>query len=88
MSAEHPYPTDVTDAPWEFLQSILPERPWRPGGRGRPPSCDMRRMGQGFQHARRSCHAQSLCGLTTKLPPSTRYENGGHVSTFWQLVQQ
>jgi hypothetical protein len=43
---------------------------------------------QGFQHVWRLCHAQSLCGLTTKLPPSTVYENDGHVSTFWQLVQQ
>ena len=45
-------------------------------------------IGQGFQHVWRLCHAQSLCGLTTKLPPSTVYENDGHVSTFWQLVQQ
>jgi hypothetical protein len=36
----------------------------------------------------RRCRAQSLCGLTTKLPPSTGYENDDHGSTFWQLVQQ
>ena len=45
-------------------------------------------QGQGFQHVRRRCRAKSLCGSTTKLPPSTGYENDGHGSTFWQLVQQ
>jgi hypothetical protein len=43
---------------------------------------------QGFQHVWRRCHPQSLCGRTTILPPSTGYENDGHGSTFWQLVQQ
>jgi transposase len=32
----------VTDEQWDGLQSLLPERAWRPGGRGRPPSCDVR----------------------------------------------
>ena len=45
-------------------------------------------QGQGFQHVWRRCRAQSLCGLTTKLPPSTGYENDDHGTTFWQLVQQ
>jgi len=47
-----------------------------------------RPRGQGFQHVWRRCHPQSLCGRTTILPPSTGYENDGHGSTFWQLVQQ
>jgi hypothetical protein len=33
-------------------------------------------------------HENARYPLTTKLPPSTVYENDGHVSTFWQLVQQ
>jgi putative transposase len=43
---------------------------------------------QGFQHVWRRCRAQSLCGRTTKLPPSTGYEKDGHEATIWQLVQQ
>jgi hypothetical protein len=43
---------------------------------------------QGFQHVWRRCRAQSLCGRTTKLPPSTGYEKDGHGATIWQLVQQ
>ena len=30
-------PTDVSDAPWEVLQLMLPPPPWRPGGPGRKP---------------------------------------------------
>ena len=47
MSTAYDYPTDVTDAQWELLQPLLPERPWRPGGPGRPP-CDVRRMLNGI----------------------------------------
>jgi hypothetical protein len=43
---------------------------------------------QGFQHVWRRCRTQSLCARTTTLPQSTGYENDGHGSTFWQLVQQ
>jgi transposase len=48
MSADRHYPTDVTDAQWDLLQSLLPERAWHPGGRGRPPSCDVRRILNGI----------------------------------------
>ena len=47
MSTDYDYPTDVTDAQWELLQPMLPERTWRPGGPGRPP-CDVRRMFNGI----------------------------------------
>jgi hypothetical protein len=36
MSTDYRYPTDLTDEPWELLQSLLPERTWCPGGPGRP----------------------------------------------------
>jgi transposase len=42
MSADHHYPTDLTDEQWAVLHCLLPPRAWRLGGRGRPPSCDMR----------------------------------------------
>ena len=42
MSADHHYPTDLSDEQWELLQILLPPRAWQPGGRGRPPSCDLR----------------------------------------------
>ena len=48
MSADSHYPTDVTDEQWHLLQSLLPERAWRPGGRGRPPLCDLRRIVNGI----------------------------------------
>jgi putative transposase len=38
MSADHHYPTDLTDEQWALLQIILPQPAWRPGGPGRPPS--------------------------------------------------
>jgi putative transposase len=47
MSTDYDYPTDVTDAQWELLQPMLPERTGRPGGAGRPP-CDVRRMFTGI----------------------------------------
>jgi putative transposase len=47
MSADYRSPTDVTDELWEMLQSLLPERTWRPGGPGRPP-CDVQRIVNGI----------------------------------------
>jgi putative transposase len=47
MSPDYDDPTDLTDEPWEWLQPMLPERTWRPGGPGRPP-CDVRRMLNGI----------------------------------------
>ena len=47
MSVDYDYPTDLSDAQWELLQSLLPERKWRPGGPGRPP-CDVRRIVNGI----------------------------------------
>jgi putative transposase len=37
MSTQCAYPTDVSDAPWEVLQRLLPTPKWRPGGPGRKP---------------------------------------------------
>ena len=48
MSADSHYPTDLTDEQWDLFQSLLPERTWHPGGRGRPPSCDLRGIVNGI----------------------------------------
>lgn len=48
MSAKHHYPTDLSDRQWDLLQYLLPERTWQPGGRGRPPSCDVRQVVNGI----------------------------------------
>jgi putative transposase len=37
MSTACHSPTDVSDAPWEVLQLVLPPPMWRPGGPGRKP---------------------------------------------------
>ncbi len=37
MSATDHYDTNLTDEQWELLHSLLPARPWQPGGSGRPP---------------------------------------------------
>ena len=47
MSANHHYPTDLTEEQWDVLHCLLPPRAWRPGGRGRPPS-DVRRIVNGI----------------------------------------
>jgi putative transposase len=33
VSAERRYPSDLTDRQWEFVASLLPERPSGPAGR-------------------------------------------------------
>ena len=48
MSADPHSPTDGTDVPWALRQSLLPARPWRLGGPGRPPSCDLRGLVTGL----------------------------------------
>ena len=47
MSAGCNYPTDLSDDQWELLHSLLPERKWHPGRRGRPP-CDQRQVINGI----------------------------------------
>lgn len=47
MSTACHYPTDVSEAPWEVLQLILPPPKWRPGGPGRKPM-DLRRVINGI----------------------------------------
>lgn len=37
MSTARHYPTDMSDAPWEALQLVLPPPTWHPGGPGRKP---------------------------------------------------
>lgn len=41
MSTTRYYPTDLTEAQWTRLQTLLPAGKWRPGGPGRPP-CALR----------------------------------------------
>jgi putative transposase len=53
MSADYRYPTDLTDERWVLLQSLLPERTWRPGGPGRPP-CDVRRIVNGILYVNKT----------------------------------
>jgi putative transposase len=53
MSADYRYPTDLTNEQWEMLQSMLPERTWRPGGPGRPP-CDRRRIVNGILYVNKT----------------------------------
>jgi transposase len=43
MSTMQYYPTDLTEAQWTLLLTLLPARKWQPGGPGRPP-CDLRRV--------------------------------------------
>jgi putative transposase len=47
MRTRRYYPTDVTEAQWALLLTLLPARKWRPGGPGRPP-CDLRRVMNGI----------------------------------------
>lgn len=47
MSPVGHYPTEVSDAPWEVLQMVLPPPKWRPGGPGRKP-LDLRRVINGI----------------------------------------
>jgi putative transposase len=47
MSTESHYPTDVSDAPWEVLQLVLPKPKWHRGGPGRKPM-DLRRVINGI----------------------------------------
>src|SRR5262245_64964069 len=47
MSTRRYYSTDLTEAQWALLLTLLPARKWRPGGPGRPP-CDRRRVINGI----------------------------------------
>ena len=47
MGTQTKYPTDLTDPQWQLLESLLPPRPWRPGGPGRPP-CSRRQVINGI----------------------------------------
>lgn len=47
MSTTPYYPTDLTEAQWTLLFTLLPVRKWRPGLPGRPP-CDLRQVLNGI----------------------------------------
>jgi len=47
MSTTHYYPTDLTEAQWALLLTLLPARKWQPGGPGRPPY-DLRQVLNGI----------------------------------------
>ncbi len=47
MSATDHYDTDLTDGQWELLESLLPQRTWKPGDSGRPP-LDVRQVFNGI----------------------------------------
>jgi len=47
MSTTRYYPTDLTEAQWTLLLTLLPARKWRPGGPGRPP-CELRSIFKGI----------------------------------------
>jgi putative transposase len=47
MSTTPAYPTDLTEAQWTLLLTLLPPRCWQPGGPGRPP-CALRPELQGI----------------------------------------
>lgn len=47
------YPTDLTEAQWTLLLTLLPARKWRPGGPGRPP-CDLRQGLKGIFYLRKT----------------------------------
>jgi putative transposase len=53
MSTKRHYPTDLTEAQWALLLTLLPARKWRPGGPGRPP-CDLRRVMNGILYLRKT----------------------------------
>lgn len=47
VNTTQPYPTDLTDAQWQFIEPLLPTPTWHPGRRGRPP-VDRRRVIDGI----------------------------------------
>jgi putative transposase len=53
MRAAHHYPTALTEARGELLQSLLPKRKWRPSGPGRPPG-DVRRIVNGLLYVNKT----------------------------------
>ena len=67
----------MTDGQWEWLPSLLPARPWRPGGPGRPPSCDRR----GIVNGSLSVHKT---GGPWRLVPKAL----GHWSTLYGYVKR
>jgi len=76
MSADYRYPTDVTDEPWELLQSVLPERTWCPCGPGRLP-CDVRRIVNGILYVNKT-------GCQWRLVPKEL----GHWNTIYGYVKR
>jgi putative transposase len=77
MSADSHYPTDLTDEQWDLFHSLLPEGAWRPGGRGRPPSCDLRGIVNGILYLNKT-------GCLWRMMP----QEFGHWSTIYGDVKR
>ena len=80
MSAAYHYPTDLNDQQWNLLQSLLPQRVWQPGGRGRPPCCNVRSIVNGILYLNKTgCQWRMI-------PPS--FGNWSTISSYfknWRL---
>ena len=53
MSVDPQYPTDLSDAQWQLIESLLPAPTWQQGGRGRPP-VDRRRVINGIFYLKKT----------------------------------
>jgi putative transposase len=76
MCATTLYDTDLTDEPWELLQSVLPEAKWQPGGSGRPP-VDVRQALNGILYLNKT-------GCQWRLIP----QEFGHWSTMYGYLKR
>jgi transposase len=93
MSADTHDPTDVTDAPWDLLNCLLPQRVWHPGGRGRPPAGDVRGIGNGMLSLKKTgCQGRRIpqdCGhWSTSYGSCKRWRHDGVWGTRMETRRQ
>ena len=93
MSADPHYPTDLSDAQWDLLCSLLPPRAWTPGGRGRPPSVDQRQVVNGILYLiKTGCQwrmiPQSFGNWSTLYGYFKRWRHSGIWATLMEELRQ
>lgn len=88
MSMPVQYPTDLTDAQWQLLQSLLPPRKWRPGGPGRPP-CDLRQVLNGMLYVTKTgCQWDMLSPSFGRWKTVYGYFNDWSRAGHWQSMME
>jgi len=88
MNTQRQYPTDLVEGQWQLLITLLPNRKWRPGRRGRPPA-NLRQVFNGILYLTKTgCQWRMLPQAYGCWQTVYGYFNTWSKQKIWQQIHQ